>query len=89
MAQLLVHHKVEDYPKWRAVYDSMDELRRSMGMTAAQVYQTAGSPNELVILTEWPTPDKARAYAQSPDLKQAMQKAGVISQPEILILEER
>ncbi len=88
MAQLFVYHKVEDYPKWRGVFDAQDGVRRSMGMTGARVFHTATSPNEIAIITDWPTADKARAYAQSPDLRQAMQKAGVISQPEVLILEE-
>ncbi len=88
MAQLLVHHKVEDYAKWRKVYDEMDGLRRSKGQISQQVFRTAADPNELVILMEWATTDQARAYAQAPELKQAMQQAGVISQPEVLILEE-
>ena len=88
MAQLLVHHKVEDYAAWRRVYDELDGLRRSFGMTESRVFQTFNNPNELVIISDWPSPEKARAYGQSPDLKQAMQKAGVSSQPEILILEE-
>ena len=88
MAQLYVHHKVEDYAKWRRVFDDLDGVRRSFGMTGSRVFHTSASPNEIVIITDWPTPDKARAYAQSPDLKQAMQDAGVISQPDVLILEE-
>jgi heme-degrading monooxygenase HmoA len=88
MTTLLVHHKVEDYSKWRAVFDEMDGVRRSMGQTAVQVLRAAADPNEIVILTTWPTVEHARAYGQLPDLKAAMEKGGVISQPEILILEE-
>ncbi len=88
MAQLFVYHKVEDYAKWRKVFDEMDPTRRSMGETALRVFHTTASPNDIVIITEWGTADQARLYAQSPGLKEAMQKAGVISQPEVLILEE-
>jgi len=88
MAQLFVHHKVEDYPKWRRVFDEMDGLRKSFGMTGSRVLRAAADANEIVILTEWPSVDKARAYAQSADLKEGMQRAGVISQPEVLFLEE-
>lgn len=88
MAQLYVHHKVEDYPKWRKVFDDMEKTRRSMGETGFRVYHTASNPNEIVIITDWASADKARAYSQLPDLKQAMQNGGVISQPEVLILEE-
>ncbi len=88
MAKLFVHHKVADYKKWREVFDSMTSLRTSFGMTGQEVLQATGDPNEIVVITEWHSADEARAYSASPDLKQGMQKAGVISQPEVLILEE-
>ncbi len=66
----------------------MDGVRRSMGETGLHVYQTAASSNEIVVITDWGTADQARAYSQSPGLKEAMQRAGVISQPDVLILEE-
>jgi heme-degrading monooxygenase HmoA len=88
MATLSVHHKVEDYSKWRAVFDEMNDVRRRYGQTGFRVLRTAADPNEIVILTEWPTVEQARAYATSNDLKDGMQKAGVASQPEVLFLEE-
>ncbi len=88
MVQLFVHHKVEDYAKWRKVFDELDGTRRSAGQTAMKVYHTTASPNEIVTISEWGTADQARAYAQSPGLKEAMQRAGVISQPDVLMLEE-
>jgi heme-degrading monooxygenase HmoA len=87
MAHLFVHHKVADFAAWKTVFDEMAGLRQEYGMTAAQVLRSAADPNEVVILTEWPSLESARRYAQSPDLRQGMQRAGVISQPEILFLE--
>ena len=88
MAQLFVHHKVADYAKWRQVFDEMDGLRRSFGMTGSRVFHTEANPNEIAVITDWPTAEQARAYAQSPELRQGMQNAGVISQPDVLILED-
>lgn len=88
MAQLFVHHKVADYSAWRQVYDEMTALRTQFGSSGGVVMRTASDPNEIVILTHWPTVEKARAYAQSPELKEGMQRAGVISQPEVLFLDE-
>ncbi len=87
MTTLSVHHKVADYSKWRKVYDEADVARRKFGMTSAHVFRSATDPNEITVLTEWPSIDKAKAYAASPDLKQAMQNAGVISQPDVAFLE--
>lgn len=88
MAKLFVHHKVADYAQWREVFDSLTPQRTSYGMTGQSVMQAAGDTNDVVIITEWKTLDNARAYGASPDLKQGMQKAGVISQPDVLFLEE-
>jgi heme-degrading monooxygenase HmoA len=88
MAKVFAHHKVADYAKWRKVFDEMTALRTSFGSTGQSVMRSASDPNEIVVITEWLSVDKARAFSQSPDLKEAMQKGGVISQPEVLFLEE-
>jgi heme-degrading monooxygenase HmoA len=88
MARLFVHHKVKDYAAWRKMFDGMTSDRTRFGSTGQQVYRAANDPNEIIILTDWHSLDEARAYAQSPDLKEGMQNAGVISQPNVLFLEE-
>jgi heme-degrading monooxygenase HmoA len=52
------------------------------------VFQSASDPNEITILTDWRSVDEARAYAQSTELKEGMKNAGVISQPDVMFLEE-
>jgi hypothetical protein len=88
MAQLLVHHKVQDYAAWRPVFDEMGAVRAQHGSTGARVFHNAADSNELVVIIDFPALDDARQYAQSPGLREAMQRAGVISQPEVLFLEE-
>ncbi len=88
MVQLFVHHKVHDFDHWRTVFDSMDSLRQRYGSTGARVFRNASDPSEVIILTEWPSFDHAQQYAQSDDLRQGMQQAGVMSPPEVLFLEE-
>jgi heme-degrading monooxygenase HmoA len=88
MARLLVHHKVKDYAAWRKVFDEVTVNRTRFGSTGQQVYRAANDPNELFVVTDWHNLEEARAYAQSPELREAMQHAGVISQPEVTFLEE-
>jgi heme-degrading monooxygenase HmoA len=87
MTTLSVHHKVADYSNWRAVYDSMDGLRRQFGMTGDRVFRSAADPNEITVHTEWSSIEQAKSYGTSPELKAGMQKAGVISQPDVAFLE--
>lgn len=45
-------------------------------------------PNEIVILFEWDSLEKARKFAQSEDLRKTMQRAGVIDKPDLYFLDE-
>ena len=88
MTYLLVRHKVEDYAKWKPVFDEHGAARKAGGSKGARVFRSVDNPSEQVIITEWPTLEQARAFAQSPDLREAMQRAGVLGKPEVLFLDE-
>jgi hypothetical protein len=45
------------------------------------------NPNEVILLFSVEDPDKAKAFAASDDLCQAMQKAGVSDRPDVYLLE--
>jgi heme-degrading monooxygenase HmoA len=88
MPYLLIRHKVEDYAKWKPVYDQHGTTRKASGSQGSQLFRNANDPNELVILFEWDDLEKARRFVQSEDLRRAMQRAGVADQPDIYFLEE-
>ncbi len=87
MATLFVHHKVADYEKWRAVFDSLHTLRQSYGETTFRVLSASGNVNEVMVLSEFTAASQARKWATSSDLKEGMQDAGVLTQPYVLIME--
>lgn len=86
MVYMLVQHKVEDYDKWRAVFDDKADLRQASGETSALVLRQADDPNAMVLLFGWDSLERAQAYLQNPMLKEAMQEAGVITPPQALFL---
>ena len=91
MPYLLVHHKVADYAQWRPIYDEHAATRKASGASGSasgRVFRRATDPNELVILLEWDDLEKARQFAQSEDLRQTMQRAGVVDQPDVYFLNE-
>ncbi len=88
MTYLLVRHKVEDYARWKTVYDEHAASRKAHGSRGARVLQNVADRSEQLILTEWPDLEHARKFAGSPDLKEAMKQAGVIGAPEVIFLEE-
>ena len=87
MPHLFVRHKVKDYAVWKKAFDSFAGTRRAGGEKSFQIYRPDGDPNNLFLLFEWESSDKAKSFAASPDLKSAMQRAGVIEPPEVYVLE--
>jgi heme-degrading monooxygenase HmoA len=88
MAHILVHHKVEDYNKFKTAFDGHSAFRSQNGSKGGKVFQSAGNPNDLFILLEWDSLENAQKFAQTDNLKQAMQSAGVVGMPEVYFVEE-
>jgi heme-degrading monooxygenase HmoA len=88
MAFVLVRHKVKDYAKWKPLYDEHGVMRKKYGSKGARVLRNANDPNELVIITEWENLKTAHAFAEAPDLREAMERGGVADKPDIFFLEE-
>lgn len=86
MATMIVHHKVKDFAAWKKVFDSAKDMRTRSGETSAALYQQDGDPNSLTLVFGWDTLENAKKYAQSPELKTAMEQAGVVGAPTIYFL---
>ena len=82
-AFVLVTHKVEDYDRWLTVFQSTGALKRKYGWKQSAVYSVDGDRNNVMVMEEFASLDKARAFAGSPELKAAMGKAGVAGPPVI------
>ena len=88
MAQLLIKHKVKDYPSWKKVFDGFIETRRAGGEKSYQIMHPENDGNELLAFFEWDNLENAKKFAGSSELKEAMGNAGVVGQPEVYFLEE-
>ena len=88
MVYLLIEHKVEDFDKWKSVYDEHESLRRKAGLKELYLLRNASGLKDVVILFEGSDPAKVRDFIASEDLKKAMQKAGVVGKPTFNILEK-
>jgi heme-degrading monooxygenase HmoA len=76
---MLVQHQVKDYAEWKKAYDNLADVRSTNGELSEQIYRDASDPNKVTLVFKWDSLDNARRYAQSPELKAAMQNAGVES----------
>ena len=83
---VLVRHKVRDFSEWKREYDTHRPKRAETGLTEKYLLRGASDPNEVVILFEAKDLDRAKAFGESPELQEIMQKAGVLDRPDIYFL---
>ena len=83
MATLFVRHKVKDFNTWKAAYDEFDAERKSMGVTGDGVYQADGDPNDVTVYHHFEGMESAKAFMNSPRLREVMDKAGVDGTPDV------
>jgi len=83
MVRMVVHHRVDAYPRWRVAYDAFDEERRGMGVTDHEVFCAVDDPNDVTVIHDFATIDEAKAFAESVRLREVMDDAGVLGTPEV------
>jgi heme-degrading monooxygenase HmoA len=88
MSHLLVKHTVKDYATWRPIFDGHAAARKAAGARGTRLFRSSENPNEITILFEWDDPKRARQFFQAPELREVMERGGVIGQPDAHFLEE-
>jgi hypothetical protein len=84
---MLVRHRVRDFKEWKGGYDSHLPKRVEAGLTEKYLLHGNPDPNEVVILFETKDIKRARAFAESAELKERMQQVGVVDKPDIYFLD--
>lgn len=84
-ARLFVRHEVADYGVWRKAFDAYAPTAKKSGAFTGTVYRSADNANDVTVIHDFHSVEKAKAFAASPDLKAAMEKAGVKGAPQIWI----
>ena len=80
---MFVRHQVEDYSKWREVYDAYRDEQQEGGVVDEIVFQSADDASDITVTHEFGTLEQAQEFANNPDLKATMEKAGVKGVPTI------
>jgi hypothetical protein len=81
--RMFVRHEVADYGVWRKAFDSFAPMQKKQGIIYKAVYQSTDDPNDVTVIHDFHSLEKAKAFAASPELKAAMEKAGVKGAPQI------
>jgi hypothetical protein len=86
MPTLAAQITIGDYAKWRPVFDKNKPLRDKAGLRNVRVYRDADNPKELIIWSETSDAVEARVALGSPEIRSAMQEAGVVGPPKIHVI---
>lgn len=89
MTYMLIQHKVKNFSEWESEFDNFYDFRKSSGELSYHLFRQDEDENTVVALFHWNTIENAKTFVQSPELKKAMEKAGVMEKPEIQFLNTR
>lgn len=87
MPYLLIRHKVRDFNAWKPMYDAHLAAREAAGLRELHLLRNVEDTTEVVVLFEAENLGKARTFASSEDLRQRMERAGVVDQLDIYFLD--
>ncbi len=83
---MLVRHRVRDFSEWKRGYEAHLPKRAEAGLTEKYLLRGANDSNEVVLLFEAKDLSRAKTFAESVDLRETMQKLGVLDRPDIYFL---
>lgn len=78
MIALLCRNLVEDYSKWKSVFDSHASAHREAGLLLQDLWRSVENPNNVFFLFEVKDMDKAGEFMSDPDSAEAGKVSGVL-----------
>ncbi len=87
MYVLAISHAVEDYDKWKRVYDSMQPTTVG-GAKYARVNRSVDDDKMVTVVAGFDSLEALNGFVGHPKIDDASQRAGVIGEPRIEIYEE-
>ena len=85
MAIIILNHDVKDFASWKPHYDADSDRRINAGIKELAVGTKSDNPNKVFIIWEGDLAPLEKML-NDPELKEKMDEAGVISPPEITVI---
>lgn len=83
----MVRTKVQDFAKWKTLFDEHATTRRHNGSKGGFFFRNTDNPNETIFLLEWDNLDNARRFAIDPGVQSVLTQAGLADNPSVYFLE--
>ncbi|WP_306060401.1 antibiotic biosynthesis monooxygenase [Natronococcus wangiae] len=55
---------VGDYEEWKTIVEELADRRAESGSQGGQLFKSPANPNEIVVLFEWESEEKAREFME-------------------------
>ena len=78
MTYMLCRNRVESFAEWKAVFDANSGAARDAGLRLANIWRSVEEPNNVFLLFEIASIDKAREFISSPDAARTGRASGVV-----------
>ena len=78
MLVLLSRNRVEDFDRWKAVFDEQLRTRPDSGLRPLDIWQSVDDPNDVFFTFEVTDEAKAKAYLVAPESAAAGEASGVL-----------
>lgn len=79
---------MRDFSEWKRGYDNHFVKRNEAGLSEKHLLRSVLDSNEVVLLFEAKDLDRAKAFVDSAELRETMQKLGVLDKPDIYFLND-
>jgi hypothetical protein len=85
VSTIIIRHRVADFDVWKAAFDEHGSVRRDHGLADTGLLRDEEDASMVTILLSTDDTARAREFLASDSLRETMQGAGVVSQPEVWI----
>lgn len=80
---MIISHSVADVDAWLESYDAAAELQSSNGIIGHAANRSMDDPSQVHIYHQAESFETLRSFLENPELRAAMEEAGVTSAPEV------
>jgi hypothetical protein len=85
MATIILSHEVKDFAAWKPYYQADSPRRTKFGLVEIAVGTKSDNPNKVYMVWKG-DPLALEKMMQDPELAEVMKKAGVVSAPEVTVI---
>ena len=78
MTYMLCRNRVADFARWKTVFASHAQAHRDAGLHLAKLWRALDDPNNVFLLFEAASVEKAREFISNPEAAKAAESSGVL-----------